>query len=71
MEVLGTKPPGVEDPEDLLLLTVVPARAPVGNLVIGFVAGQDVMSITLPVGWNASGAVLQEIPALLYDGARN
>jgi len=40
VEVLDTKPPGVEDPEDLLLLTVVPARAPVGNLVIGFVAGK-------------------------------
>lgn len=70
-EVLGTRPPEVEDPEDLLLLTVVLAHVPVGNLVIGFVAGQDVMSTTSPVGWNALGAVLQESLAPLYDAARN
>lgn len=70
MEVPGTNRLGVEDPEDLVLLTVVLAHAPVGNLEIGFVAGQDVMSITLLVGCNASGAVLQESRALLYDAAR-
>ena len=43
----------VEDLEDLVPLTVVLAHAPVGNLEIGFVAGQDVMSTTSLVGWNA------------------
>ena len=53
VEVPVTNHPRVEDPEDLVPLTVVLAHAPVGNLEIGFVVGQDVMSTTSLVGWNA------------------
>lgn len=64
MEVPGTKLLGVEDLEDLVLLAAVPAHVPAGNLAIGFVAGLVVMSITLPIGWNASGAVLRKSTAV-------
>ncbi|GLJ44023.1 hypothetical protein SUGI_0917880 [Cryptomeria japonica] len=72
-EVVGSSPlEGGEDPEEAALALALPitldlADALDGSPVTGFVAGQDVTSTTLPAGWNASGAALQESLGLNSD----